>query len=135
MKSKHIACRDEQGRLTNETYLKRFILWTQRLYIHKFLGSDKVFHDHPFYFLTFTLWGEYEEFQLNPTTGEKTSIIRKAGKFIYRKPTDIHMIKLIDNKPCWTVCLVLKRTRPWGFWVKIRNRYKWIKSNLFLKDK
>jgi len=28
----------------------------------------------------------------------------------------IHRIRLIDGRPCWTIVIVLRTERPWGFW-------------------
>lgn len=38
-------------------------------------------------------------------------------------PADhIHRIRLIDGRPCWTLVVVLKTVRKWGFW----HRGSWI---------
>jgi hypothetical protein len=30
--------------------------------------------------------------------------------------THIHRLSLIDGQPCWTLVIVLRASRAWGFW-------------------
>lgn len=108
---------DGDGRCA--TYLVRWTLlkWRGRgVYLHHFVGDDWSFdlHDHPKRFISVGLWGAYVEW-------------RKEGRFVhaqvYSAPwirtfpaTHIHRIELIDRRPCWTLVIVLKTVRPWGFW-------------------
>lgn len=103
------------------TYLYRWTLLSLRwakVYLHKFVAEDwsKDLHDHPKRFITIGLRGQYKEFT---AVGEK----------IYRAPwirsfpaTHAHRLTLIDDQPCWTLAIVFKATRQWGFW----HAGKWI---------
>ena len=97
------------------TYLWRWTLLRFRdraVYLHYFVGDDwtRDLHDHPKRFISFGLWGRYIE-----ETDE--------GERIWRAPwirsfpaTHRHRLKLIDKRPCWTLVIVLKSQRAWGFW-------------------
>lgn len=110
------------------TYLYRWTIlrWRARaLYLHYFIGDDWTLdlHDHPRRFVSLGLWGRYiEETQ--------------AGERVWRAPwlrsfpaTHRHRLKLIDKRPCWTLVLVLKKERPWGFWTEGR----WVEWRQYLK--
>jgi hypothetical protein len=102
------------------TYLVRWTLlklWGGRgLYLHHFVGDDwsRDLHDHPKRFVSIGLCGAYRE--MTP----HDEIIGR----IYRAPwirtfpaEHIHRIELLaDRHPCWTLVLVLKTVRKWGFW-------------------
>jgi hypothetical protein len=57
-------------------------------------------------------------------SGHRVSLRRLTTvKRVYRAPwirtfpaNYIHRISLIDRRPCWTLVMVLKNVRPWGFW-------------------
>lgn len=97
------------------TYLYRWTLLKfgkRGAYLHYFVGDDWSLdlHDHPKRFISVGLKGEYLE---------ETPL----SKRVYRAPwirtfpaTHIHRLSLIDKKPCWTLVIVLKATRAWGFW-------------------
>ena len=97
------------------TYLFRWTLARfagRAIYLHHFVGDDwaKDCHDHPKRFISIGLWGKYLE--ETPT-----------GSRVYRAPwirtfpaTHIHRLCMIDGGTCWTVVIVLKSVRPWGFW-------------------
>lgn len=118
------------------TYMYRWRLlrlpWVQ-VYLHHFVKDDwsKDRHDHPKRFISIGLSGCYIE---ETPQGERT----------YRAPwvrtfpaTHIHRLRLIDQKPCWTVVIVLKVVREWGFWSEGRwvrwDRY--VHSSLAAKSK
>lgn len=97
------------------TYLFRWTLarvgWLS-VYLHHFVGDDwaKDMHDHPKRFISIGLWGRYKE-------------ETPAGARIYRAPwirsfpaTHIHRLAMIDGGTCWTLVIVLRAVRPWGFW-------------------
>lgn len=82
-----------------------------RLYLHRFTGDDwsEDFHDHPKRFISIGLWGSYLE--LTPT-GER----RFRAPWVRSFPaTHQHRI-LVRGGECWTLVLVLKTVREWGFW-------------------
>jgi hypothetical protein len=98
------------------------------LYVHKFVGDDWSLdmHDHPKRFISIGLWGQYTEQYVVPQRWG-TQIQQR----VYRAPwlrtfpaTHIHRITgPTPEKPCWTLVLVLRASRPWGFWT---NRWTWI---------
>lgn len=110
-----------------ETYLYRWILASTRwfkIYLHHFVGNDwsRDLHDHPKRFISIGLWGHYFEQTPAPSLKEDWSnengaitIIRKySAPWIRTFPaTHIHRIQ---TKDCWTLVIVLKSEREWGFW-------------------
>jgi len=124
------------------TYLYRWTLFQPRwparwwngfgIYLHQFVGDDWSLdvHDHPKRFISIGLVGEYIESVADPhtrdwKTGHEDHVHRK-----YRAPwvrtfpaTHAHRITLPDHgRPCWTLCIVLRHEREWGFW----NKGRWI---------
>lgn len=97
------------------TYLYRWTLLKFRrrgIYLHHFVGDDWSLdlHDHPKRFISIGLRGQYRE-----TT--------PAGERIYRAPwirtfpaEHIHRLSMIDGGDCWTLVIILKPVREWGFW-------------------
>ena len=97
------------------TYLYRWTLFAcQRfgIYLHHFVGDDwsRDMHDHPKRFISIGLWGRYLE---QTPRGERIYRAPWARTF----PADhIHRLRMIDGGECWTLVIVLKATRQWGFW-------------------
>lgn len=113
---------DGDGRCA--TYLVRWTLlkwWGGRgLYLHHFVGDDwsRDLHDHPKRFISIGLCGRYVEEVMRPDSFSTATI-----ESVYRAPwirtfpaEHIHRIRLIEGKPCWTLVVVLKTVRTWGFW-------------------
>jgi hypothetical protein len=103
------------GRMRCPTYLFRWTLWKAKnwsLYLHQFVGDDwsRDLHDHPKRFISIGLWGRY--FEETPQ-GEREYVAPWIRSF---PPTHIHRLRLQDGRPCWTLVIVLKAVRPWGFW-------------------
>jgi hypothetical protein len=102
------------------TYMYRWPLVKRprlSIYLHKFVADDwsRDLHDHPKRFVSIGLRGSYVE-------------ETPAGFRIYRAPwvrsfpaTHVHRIRLVGAS-CWTLVVVFKATRPWGFW----NEGRWI---------
>ena len=96
------------------TYLFRWTLLSTRwfkIYLHKFVGDDwsRDLHDHPKRFISIGLWGRYLE-------------ETPAGKRCYRAPwvrsfpaEHQHRISTPWGT-CWTLVIVLRTVREWGFW-------------------
>lgn len=97
------------------TYLYRWTLirlpWFS-VYVHHFVGDDwsRDMHDHPKRFISIGMKGQYIE--------ETPTRIR-----IYRAPwartfpaRHIHRLRMIDGGDCWTLVIVLRPVREWGFW-------------------
>lgn len=98
------------------TYLYRWTLlklWHGRcVYLHHFIGDDWSLdlHDHPKRFISVGLRGKYLETTPN-------------GVRVYRAPwvrtfpaNHIHRLSMINGGDCWTLVIVLKAVREWGFW-------------------
>lgn len=123
---------DGDGRCA--TYLVRWTLlkwWGGRgLYLHHFVGDDWSLdlHDHPKRFISIGLKGSYIE---ETPAGLMDRIVRDkiVDTQVFHAPWartfpahHIHRIRLIDGEPCWTLVVVLKTVRKWGFW----HRGEWI---------
>lgn len=113
------------GRHRCETYLYRWILLSTRwfkAYLHHFIGEDwsRDLHDHPKRFISIGIWGSYVEY----TPIGRTDWSNENGQIViarvFRAPwirsfpaTHIHRL---SAKNCWTIVIVLKTEREWGFW-------------------
>lgn len=113
------------GRERCPTYLYRWTAFQWRghfsVYLHHFVGDDwsKDLHDHPKRFISIGLWGWYVEETPSPACewGRIGSVLKT-----YRAPwlrsfpaTHIHRLT-VPSKNCWTLVIVLKPVREWGFW-------------------
>lgn len=105
------------------TYLHRWTLLkigkNASVYLHHFVGDDwsRDLHDHPKRFISIGLWGWYIE-----QTPCPMSVTCDCQQKTYRAPwirtfpaEHIHRITT-PSKNCWTLVIVLKSTREWGFW-------------------
>jgi hypothetical protein len=102
------------------TYLYRWTLlkaFGRSIYLHHFVGDDWSLdlHDHPKRFISIGLWGWYVE-----TTPCQLCIWPHrrvySAPWIRTFPAEhIHRIE-VPSKNCWTLVIVLKAYRPWGFW-------------------
>lgn len=81
------------------------------IYIHHFVGDDwsRDLHDHPKRFISIGLKGWYQE--------ETPKGFRRYDAPWFRTfpATHIHRITC-PSKSCWTLVVVLKAVRSWGFW-------------------
>jgi len=80
-------------------------------YLNHFVDSDgnPDLHDHPRRLISIGLWGWYLE-----QTPERTR--KYSAPWIRTFPaTHIHRI-LVPSKNCWTLIIVFKTVREWGFW-------------------
>lgn len=118
-------------------YLFRWELMRGRawaVYLHKFVGDDwsRDLHDHPKRFISIGLWGGYVEH----TPCGQEEVCRRAldirepipglehqwewrAPWVRSFPADhIHRITgPTPERPCWTVVIVGRAVRDWGFWV------------------
>ena len=97
------------------TYLYRWTLFHCRwfgVYVHHFVGDDwsRDLHDHPKRFISIGLSGRYIE---ETPKGER---LFRAPWFRSFPAEHIHRLRLVDGKDCWTLVIVLRAVRPWGFW-------------------
>lgn len=97
------------------TYLYRWHLLKKQdvfsVYLHHFVGDDWSLdqHDHPKRFISIGLWGWYIEDTPSGTTHYHAPWVRSF-------PADyIHRLRC-PSKNCWTLVIVLKPVREWGFW-------------------
>ena len=103
------------GDLTS-IYIDRFILLKTPLFtimLHQIFRPDgqRDLHDHPWNFFSIILRGSYVE-----DTG---SGIRECRWFNFKRKTDRHSIRKVRRAPTWTLVFTGRRTRVWGFWVKL----------------
>lgn len=106
-------------------YLTRwvFTVFGYSIRLHHWTGSDdqrefegqKVFHDHPFWFITFVLSGFY--WDITPSGVE----LVRQWTFHYRPAEHRHSVKLA-SKECWTLLLTGPKVRNFGFYVPGREK-------------
>jgi len=87
------------------------------LYVHRFERPDPraTLHDHPWPFLAVVLRGGYVERRLDPET-MKVNEDRSVRWFNRMRTHDAHAIVRLLRVPTWTVLLVGRRVRTWGYW-------------------
>jgi hypothetical protein len=121
------------GRNRCPTYLYRWFLIRTRwfkVYLHKFVADDWSLdlHDHPKRFISIGLKGSYIEYTPDCSVvglGEKFEIFN--APWVRSFPAEhIHRITMVRSggangvpekiHACWTLCIVLRGSREWGFW-------------------
>lgn len=90
------------------------------VYLHKFLrdDDDRAMHDHPWWFVSIMLRGEYRE--QRPECGGERLRWRRAPSIAFRRATDRHRVELAKDAsgrpiPCWTLVITGRKVREWGF--------------------
>ncbi len=101
------------------------------LYLHRMDGPDPrlTLHDHPWNFHSIVLRGGYVERRLNPVTMEvdEAHRIRWWNRV---RANDAHAIRSLLRVPTWTLLLVGKRRRTWGYWEsRIHDDWLWTEFN------
>lgn len=122
------------GHLRCPTYMHRWTLFQPRrpralwrgfgIYVHKFVGDDwsRDLHDHSKRFISIGLHGSYVEhtptLDAIETDGDETLATTFTAPWVRTFPADhIHRITLCaDRRPCWTLVIVMRHVREWGFW-------------------
>jgi hypothetical protein len=114
------------------------------LYLHEFFrsDSDRCLHDHPWWFWTLILRAGYWEIvkatviegshpprlrvdDLVPGQGPTCRVWRPVG-YLGRYPAEhAHRIEIEPGTRPWSLVLVGKKVRPWGFWGP-KGWIKWI---------
>ncbi|MCG7592439.1 hypothetical protein [Mycobacterium sp. PSTR-4-N] len=111
------------------------------VYVHKFCRSDddRALHDHPWWFVSLMLRGQYDE-----VTNAGTNR-RRAGSIAYRPAEWRHRVQLLGHyvtpyrpsddptgwsdhwveQPCWTLIVTGRRVRTWGFWCRKAAKDVW----------
>jgi hypothetical protein len=99
------------------TYLYRWPIFKHAggmaLYVHHFVGDDwsRDQHDHPKRFISIGLRGRYIEETPNGSHCYHAPWIRSFPA------THIHRLRTSSvGGNCWTLVLVLRTVREWGFW-------------------
>jgi len=107
-----------------QTYLTRWRLiqtpWFG-VYLHRMDGPDSrpTLHDHPWEFASIILRGGYREvYNAEPARSALTDDYRihRAGDVNRLHVTDGHYIRELFRVPTWTLMLVGRRQRTWGYW-------------------
>ncbi len=114
------------GGNTCPTYMHRWTLlrlFGRAVYLHKFVGDDWTLdlHDHPKRFVSIGLWGRYlEETPVGPPfwrEGDRLKTLFRAPWIRTFPAAHQHRITLAGKrKSCWTLVLLGKSSREWGFW-------------------
>lgn len=99
----------------DDPYLLRWFLIPRNsrvnIYLHKFIRSDDdVQHDHPWWFISLILRGEYDE-----VVGDRVTR-RKRGSVAFRRAEHYHQVRLVDGAPCVTLIVTGRKKREWGFY-------------------
>lgn len=104
----------------SETYLTRWRIvqtpWCA-LYLHRMDGPDSrpTLHDHPFNFVSIILKGGYLERHSPNATLQSTPRRWLAGSWHRMRAEEAHYIMRLDRVPTWTLLLVGRRRREWGY--------------------
>lgn len=96
------------------------------VYLHQFLhdDEDRALHDHPWWFVSVMVKGEYREItkEVPHHSGGTYSEweYRKAPSVAYRPATHAHRVVLERDDdqqpiPCWTLVVTGRVVRDWGF--------------------
>jgi hypothetical protein len=99
-------------------YLRRYRLvetpWFG-IFLHKILlaDGDRDLHDHPWHFATVIVRGGYCE-EVEAAAGRLQRRWR-AGSVHGVRATDCHSIRSLLRVPTWTLVVVGRRRREWGF--------------------
>ncbi len=97
----------------DQPYLERWIIWCGiTLRVHKFHkgDDDRAFHDHPWWFVTIPLRPYIEQIPGQPE--------RQLRPFWphFRAAKHRHIVRLIREKPVWTLIVTGPKSKEWGFW-------------------
>lgn len=101
-------------------------------YVHKFVNADeRTHHDHPWSFFAVQVWppkGGYEEAMGTLVQGDASILTAPAADYLatsYRfrrwlsvnvkRATDLHYVNRLLRSPTWTVIVVGRRVRTWGY--------------------
>lgn len=104
-------------------YMRRFFLtprrWPLRIFLHHIVrsDSDRDCHDHPFDFATYLVRGSYLERIRNPFgTAFYGWRFAQRGSLLDNKAEHTHKVEL--DEPVWSLLLVSRARRAWGFWTE-----------------
>lgn len=82
------------------------------VYLHAIHEDDglRPMHDHPWNFIRIILWGSYIE----QRPGGRYRRMRQ-GRWSVMPALGLHAIRELLRVPTWTLCLVGRRQRDWGY--------------------
>lgn len=86
--------------------------------IHEILRSDEDRdpHDHPWWYVSLVLKGEYYEYRY--TTSRKVISVKRrgTGSVVFRKATSLHYLQLPkEGAACTTLFITGRKSNSWGF--------------------
>lgn len=96
--------------------LIRFKPWG--IYLHKLCRSDydRALHDHPWPFVSIVIKGGYWEVHDQTMNRRETRFWRGRGEVMLRPAEWRHRV-VLGGRPAWTVVVVGRRFRRWGFYL------------------
>lgn len=101
--------------------------------LHKMSAPDarSTLHDHPFGFVSIVLRGGYWERRLDPKT--MYVWLRRVARVNVMSKYGAHAIVDIERTPTWTLLLIGRHRRTWGFWERspIDGVWVWTKHDAF----
>lgn len=105
---------------TNRLYIRRWRIIQTPLFgvfLHKIMlpDADRDLHDHPWNFRSIILLGGYGEIRWRDHRVQQKYWKRWSVHKVVT--TDRHRITNLFRVPTWTLILVGRRSRDWGFWV------------------
>lgn len=113
------------------------------VFLHKICrpDHDRHLHDHPFPFVSIILRGGYVEeipcdcfacgLKWIYGVGDTTRSLRPRFSVIRHRATDLHRIHELPNGPAWTLVLIGRRCRDWGF----QTEAGWVQWQQYLAEK
>lgn len=101
-------------------YLERWVIldrWKHGVYLHHFIGDDWAVdpHDHPRKFISVGLKGWYFEDVFNADGTLRETLKFTAPWFRSFPAEHLHRVRAAECGDCWTLVIVLPKTRRWGF--------------------
>lgn len=89
------------------------------LYLHRMDRPDSrpTLHDHPWSFVSLVLRGGYDEMRLNNHT--RQVVRRSVRRLNVMRRDDAHYIERLHADRTWTLLLVGRRRRTWGYLEKV----------------
>lgn len=87
------------------------------VYLHKLCRSDhdRALHDHPWPFISVILRHGYTEVHDQTIDGKTAMVYHKPGTVLVRPAEWRHRVIIGHGCPAWTLVIVGRRTRKWGF--------------------
>ncbi len=104
------------------------------IYIHGIYKADEDehLHDHPWNYFSFILWGYFTEISAMPYGNDQPKeTLMHPFSFVKRKAETFHKIKKLHSTSIYTLFIIGKRKRNWGY------SYKggWIENSEYRKLK